>query len=102
MDQARSIPRGGRCSRCRRRGARHTTVSGRALCDRCYRDLATYAGAGTAMVDGASPGEAVGTGLAAGQWAGAVRDDAEAARRRRAKLAHTTGFWRRLWVRVWG
>lgn len=91
-----------RCTRCRRRGARHRTVSGRTLCDRCYRDLGRFAGAGSAMVDGAGPAEAVGTGLATGNWAGATDAEAAAHRRRREKLARTSGFWRRLWVRVWG
>lgn len=90
------------CSECADRAGTHGTVSGRTLCDDCYRRLAQRSGAGSAMTSGASATEAVGTGLAAGGFAGAVDAETEALRRRRAKLAATTGFWRRLWVRVWG
>lgn len=91
-----------RCSACDRAPAPFTTVSGRRLCDSCHRRLVGLAGAGSAMVDGASTSQAVQTGIAAGGFHDAVRGEQDAARRRRAKLDATTGFWRRMWVRVVG
>lgn len=90
------------CTECRRSPAPHETLSGRTLCDSCYRRLAEFTGAGAAMVDGAEPAAAVGRGLAAGAWAGSTRADPAATRRRRERLAAANGFWRRLWIRVWG
>ena len=90
------------CTQCGTRPGAHETVSGRLLCGDCYRRLAEFSGAGSAMVGGASPEQAVGTGLATGGWAGAADGETAALRRRRAKLAATEGFWSRLWVRVWG
>ncbi|GAA1726100.1 hypothetical protein [Aeromicrobium alkaliterrae] len=58
--------------------------------------------AGSALVSGESLPTAVGTGIAAGAWAGAVEAEGRAAQARKAKLDETRGFWRRLWVRVWG
>lgn len=90
------------CADCRKRRGTHTTVSGRALCEECYRDHAGFVGAGSAMVAGDDPLGSVATGMATRGWAGAFRGEAAAMRRRREKLARTTGFWRRLWVRIVG
>ena len=90
------------CAECLRKPGRHETVSGRMLCDGCYQRLAGMAGAGSAMVTGADPATAVGTGIAASGWAGVTAADPEGSARRREKIAATRGFWRRLWVRVWG
>lgn len=91
-----------RCTQCGRPDAAHTTVSGRVLCDDCHRLLGGLAGAGSALVAGQDLPGAVGTGIACGGWANASAAEVEAIRRRREKLDATTGFWRRLWVRVWG
>ncbi|MGO0576103.1 hypothetical protein [Ornithinimicrobium panacihumi] len=77
-------------------------MTGRQLCPECYRDHAMYAGAGASMASGGGAGEAVVTGLGSKAYAGAVSGEAAAARQRRAKLERTSGFWRRLWVRVVG
>lgn len=92
-----------RCDQCGRESSRaQTSVSGRGLCDGCYRQLAAFAGAASAMAAGAGVGEAIVTGVATRAYAGAFSGEAAAARARRAKLDATTGFWRRLWVRVVG
>lgn len=92
-----------RCQECSRRVSTvHATVSGRQLCETCYRRLAAFTGAGAAMASGAGVGESVVTGASTRAYAGAFTGEASAARERRAKLDRTTGFWRRLWVRVVG
>lgn len=92
-----------KCDECSRRvSAVHETVSGRGLCDSCYRRLVAFAGAGAAMASGAGLRESVVTGVSTGAYAGAFTGEAAAARERRAKLARTRGFWRRLWVRIVG
>lgn len=78
------------------------TPSGQPKCDQHWREFVTLAGAGSALAAGADPGSAVGTGLASGNWATAMRDDQLNAARRREKLAATTGFWPRLKVRLFG
>lgn len=88
------------CGRPARKGA--TTTTGRRLCEQCSRDLAAYAGAASAMVSGAGVGESLVTGVSTRAYAGAFTGEAEAARGRREKLDRTSGFWRRLWVRVVG
>ncbi|MFI5427502.1 hypothetical protein [Aeromicrobium sp. UC242_57] len=40
--------------------------------------------------------------MAVGEFAGATDPEVDAIRQRRAKLAATTGFWRRLYVRIIG
>jgi hypothetical protein len=90
------------CQQCRRRRPRHETLAGRRLCQDCFRDLAAYAGAGSAIVSGGGAGEALVTGMATRAYAGAFTGEARAARARRAKLDATQGRWRRLWVRVVG
>lgn len=91
-----------RCSQCLRDGANFQTISSRHLCDECRLQYAQFVGAGSAMVDGQDVMTAVGVGLATGRWAGSIEAELEASRRRKAKLDATTGFWRRLWVRVIG
>ena len=88
------------CGRSTRKGAQ--TATGRRLCQPCYRNLAAYAGAGAAMTSGAGVGESLVTGVSTRAYAGAFSGEAEAARERREKLDRTTGFWRRLWVRIVG
>lgn len=90
------------CSECGAPDARHTTMSGRHLCDDCHRVLVGLAGAGAAAAGGGGLGEAMTTGFGAAAYANAVADERSAGERRRAKLAATRGFWRRLWVRVVG
>lgn len=92
-----------RCQQCRRSARRgQTMLSGRRLCERCYRDHAAFVGAGAALVDGGGVGRAITQGLGTRAYAGAFTGEAAAARARRAKLDRTEGFWRRLWVRVVG
>lgn len=90
------------CDECGTSGATHGTPSGRTLCDGCYRSYVQLAGAATALAGGGGAGAAVATGIAAGAYAGATDAEVAAIRGRRAKLAATRGFWRRLWVRVVG
>jgi hypothetical protein len=91
-----------RCDRCRAVPAPVLTTSGQRLCQACYRRLASVTGAAIALAEGQGVGTAIVDGIAAGGFADAVAGEAAAARRRRAKLAATTGFWRRIWVRVIG
>lgn len=90
------------CTECGASGARHETMTGRRLCDECHRRLVGLAGAGAAAAGGAGVGGAMTTGFGAAAYANAVADEKGAGARRRAKLASTCGFWRRLWVRVVG
>lgn len=90
------------CSQCGAAGARHTTTSGRHLCDECHRVLVGLAGAGAAAAGGGGMGEAMTTGFGAAAYSNAVADERTAGQKRRDKLAATHGFWRRLWVRVVG
>lgn len=90
------------CDSCGRPDARHETVSSRHLCPGCHRTHITLAGAATSMSTGGGAPEAVGVGLAAGGFAGASDAEVDAIRERRRKLAGTSGFWRRLWVRLVG
>lgn len=82
--------------------ARHTTPSGRALCDTHYRGMAGVAGAATAIVDGQPLPTAVGTGLGAQAFAGTM--DAEAARERalQQEIEAEPSFWRRMKLRIIG
>ncbi|MFN8146388.1 MAG: hypothetical protein U0R76_02885 [Candidatus Nanopelagicales bacterium] len=82
--------------------AKHTTPSGRRLCDAHYRELAGVAGAATAMVDGQPLPTAVGTGIAAQAYAGTM--DAEAAREHalQQRIADEPSFWRRMKLRIIG
>lgn len=78
-----------RCDQCcRATGSTFTAPSGRELCERCYGRIVRRV---------VRP-----PGRYARGWAGAVKGEAAAAEARRAKLAATKGFWRRLWVRVVG
>ncbi|AXH95196.1 hypothetical protein DV701_02680 [Ornithinimicrobium avium] len=77
-------------------------MSGRRLCRGCYRDLAALTGAGVSLSSGGGVRDAVVTGLGTRNYAGAFSGEAQAARQRREKLDRTTGFWRRLVVRVVG
>ena len=90
------------CTECGVAGARHTTMSGRSLCDDCHRRLVGMAGAGAAAAGGAGLGEAMTTGFGAAAYANAMADERTSGQERRDKLAATHGFWRRLWVRVVG
>lgn len=63
---------------------------------------AGLAGAGSSLVGGGDLSSAVGTGIASAGFSDAVAGEAEASRKRRAKLDATTGFWRRMWVRIVG
>ena len=90
------------CDECGRPSAVHLTPSGRHLCDDCHRDLTFLAAAGSTFVGGVDVVESVATGFASRAYAGTADAEVEAIRARRAKLAATTGFWRRLWVRVVG
>ena len=91
-----------RCEQCGRSPAPHATPSGRALCAACYRSLASFGGAGSAMIGGAGPEQAVGTGIAAGGFAGAVEADLQRQIALNKRIAETKGFWRRRWLRVVG
>jgi hypothetical protein len=91
-----------RCSSCGNAPATQTTPTGRKLCPNCYRQLAELTGASVALIDGQGPVTAVAQGIATGQYAGALEADRAYQRRLRAKLAGTTGFWNRLWVRIVG
>jgi ribosomal protein S27E len=91
-----------KCQQCGRNTASFQTPSGRSLCEGCYRQLATYGGAGSALVSGAGIPEAVGTGIAVGGFAGAVEADLQRQIELNRRLAETKGFWRRLWLRVVG
>ena len=90
------------CTECGASPAPFATVSGRELCEACHRRLAQVTGASVVLGSGGSPAQAVGTAIAAGAFHGAVQGEAGAMARRRAKLAATEGFWRRMWVRVVG
>lgn len=90
------------CAECGAAEAPHTTMTGRRLCDACHRRLVGMAGAGAAVAGGGGLGEAMTTGYGAAAYANAVAAEKGAAAGRRAKLAETRGFWRRLWVRVVG
>lgn len=91
-----------RCVECGEAGTARATPSGRVLCGDCLRRLTALAGAGGALAQQGSDTEVIVAGLAAGAFAGAMSGEAQAARQRAAKLARTTGFWRRLWVRIVG
>ena len=90
-----------KCAQCGK-AAKHRTPTGRGLCDAHYRELAGYAGAGTAMLDGASAPIAVGTGIAAQGYTGTL--DAEARRQRELaqRPADEPSFWARLKLRMIG
>lgn len=90
------------CDECGGTGAVHTTASGRVVCDDCYRRLAQLTGAVTGLSGGGSVADAVATGIAVGGFAGATDPEVDAIRARKTKLAATSGFWRRLYVRVIG
>lgn len=91
-----------KCDECGKAGASHETVSGRSLCDGCYRRLAQATGAVVGLGDGGGLAGGVATGVSVGGFAGSTDAETEAIRARRAKLAATTGFWRRLYVRIIG
>lgn len=90
------------CAECGGAGATHSTPSGRTLCDGCYRRLAQATGAVAGLSGGGSVTDGVVTGMATGAYAGATDPEVDAIRARRAKLAATSGFWRRLYVRLVG
>ena len=91
-----------KCDECGATTARHTTMSGRHLCDDCHRVLVGMAGAGAAAAGGGGIGEAMTTGFGAAAYANAVADERTAGQKRREKVQATRGFWRKLWVRVVG
>lgn len=90
------------CDECGGPGATHPTASGRVVCDGCYRLLAQLTGAVAGLSGDGSVADGVATGVAVGGFAGATDPEVDAIRGRRAKLAATSGFWRRLYVRVIG
>ncbi len=89
------------CDTCGR-PAKHTTPSGRQLCDQHYREMAGMAGAATAMVDGQPLPTAVATGIATSAFAGTM--DAEAAREHalQQRIKDEPSFWRRMKLRIVG
>lgn len=89
------------CENCAAEATRES-ISGRRLCHDCYAMIVGGTAAGSAIAGGAGLGQAATTGFGAKGYAGAFLDEAEASRVRREKLAATSGFWRRLWVRVVG
>lgn len=90
------------CAQCGKHEGTYRSPAGRLLCASCHRGLATLGGAGAALVSGASAPEAVGAGIAAGGFAGAVARDLERTIALNQRIAQTRGFWRRLWLRVVG
>jgi len=90
------------CAQCEKARATTESPTGRPLCEACRTQMTQLGAAGSAMVAGESIATAVGTGIAAGGLAGATEGEAKASAARRAKLDATEGFWRRLWVRIWG
>ncbi len=91
-----------RCAQCGTGRATTESPTGRPLCEECRTRLTQLGAAGSATVAGESLPTAVGTGIAAGGWAGATEGEAAASAKRRAKLDATEGFWQRLWVRIVG
>ena len=89
------------CDTCGR-PAKHTTPSGRQLCDQHYREMAGLAGAATAMVAGQSAPTAVAAGIATSAFAGTM--DAEAAREHalQQRIKDEPSFWRRMKLRIVG
>lgn len=90
------------CAECGGVDATHPTPSGRNLCAGCYQRLAQATGAVMGLSGDGSVVDGVVTGMATGASAGATDPEVDAIRTRRAKLAATSGFWRRLYVRVIG
>lgn len=78
------------------------TMSDDVLCGDCFERLGAMGGGGVAVGQGGSMFDGIVGGVAAGKFPRAAATERQAAEKRRAKLARTTGFWRRLWVRIVG
>ncbi|MGL5828012.1 MAG: hypothetical protein ACRC0L_00400, partial [Angustibacter sp.] len=89
------------CAECAK-PASHSTATSRMLCSECYRRFVGQAGAATALIQGGDPATAIVTGVAAQGHADSVAREAEYQEAHRTKLAKTSGFWRRAWVRIVG
>lgn len=92
-----------RCTQCGHSDAtKQMPATGRAVCPACWKKFVQIAAVGMGATNGTGGAATLATAVVAGQYANVIEQERAAAEQRRAKLAATEGFWRRMWVRIVG
>ncbi len=90
------------CAQCNSPASSTASPTGRPLCGPCSLQLYGLAGAGTSLVSGGSPGDAIGTAIATAGHADSMDVEGQHRASQRKKLAAADGFWARLKIRLIG